>query len=437
MPTSPRIAKLIDAFIGNPFDVDPDLRRAAQEVLEALDVGAAATRLVGRGEIEQAELLLLSVAHAQACCAPDDAGRVLARGSVSADVARKLPRSVSDYRRLAMAAGRCHRALSAILGDSAPMQRTRHGVWAACFGNSLRHMLDLEHVIRDHDVLILGETGTGKEALARAIQAATPGAADGSRAPGGAINAAAIPETLVESELFGHVKGAFTGASETRTGRLRSADGGAFFLDEVGDLPQTTQVKLLRVIETDEVQPLGSDTSFTVDLRYIAATHKDLEAMVEERQFRQDLFQRLAGTVIRIPPLRDRPEDMVEIGLAFVRNNLESVRDPERQLRTIRSWLRGPEARAYAWPGNVRELQNALRSLLLGLRPEIHAGSPAQQPEEEEMPAAVLDSTWSLSAVKDWYVRRVLARCGGNYTRAAQILGVDRSTVRRAARPSQ
>jgi len=361
---------------------------------------------------------------------------VLDRRTLPPKVAHKLPRPVSDYRRIVMAAGRCFRALSAILGDSAAMQRTRHEVWAACFGNSLRHMLDLESVTRDHDLLILGETGTGKDAFARAIQDATPGGGDGHNAPRSTINAAAIPETLVESELFGHVKGAFTGASETRMGRIRSADGGSFFLDEVGDLPQTTQVKLLRVIETDEVQPLGSDTTFTVDLRYIAATHKDLEAMVDEGNFRQDLFQRLAGTVIRIPPLRDRPEDMVEIGMGFLRENLEATQDPDRYIGAIRDWLRSPEARAPTWPGNVRELQNALRSLLLGMQPDIH-GPGTREPaagEQPDVPAGVREATWSLPTVKDWYVRRVLALADGNYTRAAQILGVDRSTVRRAAR---
>lgn len=217
-----------------------------------------------------------------------------------------------------LAAGRCYRALAAVLGGSKRMNRVRRDTWAACFGDSLRSALDLERVIRDHDVLLFGETGTGKEAIARAIQLATPGGTDGAPAPMAAINAAAVPLTLVESALFGHIKGAFTGAQETRTGRLRTASGGSFFLDEVGDLPSTTQVKLLRVMETNEVFPLGSDSPETIDVRYIAATHKDLEAMVECKEFRRDLFQRMAGNVIRMPPLRDRPEDMIEIGTAFV-----------------------------------------------------------------------------------------------------------------------
>jgi len=434
MPSTAQIGKVIDAFIGNPFDVALAERTQAEKILGRLDVGSTIGRLIDRGDVETAKLLLLAAGHALACGNPDAPRRVLDRKCVPTKVAQKLPRPISDYRRIALAAGRCSHALAAIRGTSPFIQRTRRDVWAACFGSSLRRMLDLESVVRDHDVLILGETGTGKDVFARAIQAGTPGGADGASAPSGAINAAAIPETLVESELFGHVKGAFTGASDTRTGRLRSASGGSFFLDEVGDLPQTTQVKLLRVIETDEVQPLGADTHFTVDLRYIAATHKDLEAMVEEKNFRQDLFQRLAGTVIRIPPLRDRPEDMVEIGLAFARESLQTTREPELHLKKIRDWLRGPEARAYHWPGNVRELQNALRSLLLGLHPELQPGADRTAAARDGVPAAVRDASWPLRPVKDWYLRRVLARTDGNFTRAAQALGVDRSTLRRATR---
>jgi len=245
------------------------------------------------------------------------------------------------------------------------MNRVRRDTWAACFGESLRSALELERVIRDHDVLLFGETGTGKEAIARAIQLATPGPADGSAAPMAAINAAAVPDTLVESALFGHVKGAFTGAQETRTGWLRKASGGSFFLDEVGDLPSPTQVKLLRVMETNEVFPLGSDISEIVDVRYIAATHKDLETRVDRNEFRRDLFQRMAGNVIRMPPLRDRPEDMIEIGTAFIARYLGDASVDHS--RRIEAWLHSDGAVGYSWPGNVRELQNALRNMMLGL----------------------------------------------------------------------
>jgi transcriptional regulator with PAS, ATPase and Fis domain len=344
-----------------------------------------------------------------------------------------LPRARGDYLRIVMAAGRCFQTLSGMRGTSEVMQRARSEAWAACFGDSLRHALELERVIRDHDVLILGETGTGKEAFAHAMQTATPGGPDGEPPPRSAINAAAIPDTLVESELFGHVKGAFTGATETRIGRLRTADGGAFFLDEVGDLPSTTQVKLLRVIETNEVYPVGSDTPYTVDIRYIAATHKDLASMVDRGEFRADFYERLAGNVLTIPPLRERPEDIVEIGRHFVDGYLRDAKIVEPAM--IESWLRSNEARDYAWPGNVRELQNALRNLMLGLQPDLRGSggllSAVAAGAGEALPPMIRDAVASMQDVTDWYMERVLVHTEHNYTQAAKTLGVDRSTVRR------
>jgi transcriptional regulator of acetoin/glycerol metabolism len=417
--------RVISAFIGNPFVLDSAERAAAEHALAALDVPQLKKDLVATDATERAKLLALAVGHAQACRGDAE---VLAPAIVPPGVARKLPRKLSDYRRVALAAGRAFAQLSAIRGSSLLLRHTRRDTWAACFGDSLRHVLELEPVIRDHDVLILGETGTGKESFARAIQLATPGGADGGPAPSGAINAAAIPDTLVESELFGHVKGAFTGASETRAGRLRTAHGGSFFLDEVGDLPTTTQVKLLRVIETDEVFPVGSDTPAPADVRYIAATHKDLEEMVRANAFRRDLFERLAGNVIRIPPLRDRPEDIQEIGVGFVRSYLGEG----RELGPLGDWLSSHDARSYAWPGNVRELQNALRNLMLGLTPRLGSDVGGGSTEElRDVPPAIRSRAATMDAVQQWYVRAVLEEQRGNVTQAARVLGVDRSTIRR------
>jgi two-component system response regulator HydG len=423
---------VIDAFIGNPFLVEPHTRRGAEAVLAGMDVARELDPLIANGQTARAKLLVLAVGHAQACDNAVASEHVLDSATVPAAVARKLPRGVGDYRRVALAAGRAFAQLAAIRGSSSLLQRTRRDTWAACFGSSLRHVLELEPVIRDHDVLILGETGTGKESFARAIQLATPGDAGGGMAPSAAINAAAIPDALVESELFGHVKGAFTGASDTRAGRLRSAHGGSFFLDEVGDLPTTTQVKLLRVIETDEVFPVGSDTAHPADVRYIAATHKDLEAMVRSGDFRRDLFERLAGNVIRIPPLRDRPEDIQEIGEHFVRDYLGE----QHELGPIGDWLSSRAARSYAWPGNVRELQNALRNLMLGLAPELGHESTASRPDRgtDAVPASVRARSATMESVEQWYLHAVLDSQGGNLSQAARVLGLDRSTVRRRLR---
>jgi len=430
---------VVHAFLGNPFAVDPELRAQAGRVIAAMDVAATVSRFLRSEDEIRAKSLILAVGHAQAM-AHEHPSHVLGSDVLPAALQRKLPRSRGDYLRICMAAGRCHRLLSQIRGGSPLIHRARRETWAACFGGSLLEALELEKVIRDHDVLILGETGTGKEHFGRAMIAATPGDADGNPAPGAAINAAAIPEALVESELFGHIKGSFTGATETRAGRIRSSDGGTFFLDEVGDLPRPTQVKLLRVIETDEVFPVGSDTGHQVDVRYIAATHKDLESMTEGGDFRRDLFERLAGNIVRIAPLRDRPEDVIEIGKAFVRRYLDDRRHFDRLAR-IDEWLASREACTYSWPGNVRELQNALRNMILGLPPGLKTGAGGQlsmsmTASDGNIPEAILNGTASLVAVEDWYIHRVLEKNGGNYSQSARVLGLDRSTVKRRTSPS-
>jgi DNA-binding NtrC family response regulator len=346
-----------------------------------------------------------------------------------ARVFRRLPRPRGHYVRIAFAAARCVKALNALVGDSPAMQSVREQTWKACFGESLDQALLLDRVIRDHDVLVLGETGTGKESVAHAIQEGTPGGDDGRPAPRSTLNAAAVPDTLVESELFGHEKGAFTGASTTRIGRVRSASGGCFFLDEVGDLPSTVQVKLLRVMELDEVSPLGADEAYDADLRWVAATHRDLEVMVRAGEFRHDLYQRLAGHVIHIPPLRERPEDIVTIGAAF----LVRYPAPPQVNARANAWLSSAEARTYSWPGNVRELENALRNLLLGSRPlvaprTVQVEAPATI---ESLPADVAAATAPLAAVCRWYAARALAAADGNRSLAARRLDIDRATLRR------
>ncbi|MBT8494531.1 MAG: sigma 54-interacting transcriptional regulator [Deltaproteobacteria bacterium] len=199
-------------------------------------------------------------------------------------------------------------------------------------------------------------------------------------------------------------------------------------------MPKTVQVKLLRVIETNEVFPVGSDSSHSVSVRYIAATHKDLEAMTEGGEFRRDLFERLAGNVIHIPPLRDRPEDILEIGRTFVRSYLNQ-RAHSRRLADIDTWLNSREARSYRWPGNVRELQNALRNMMLGLSAGLkshgHSAPVVGASSDSDIPDPIRGSTATLEAVEDWYIHRVLESNEGNYSQSARILGIDRSTVKR------
>jgi DNA-binding NtrC family response regulator len=423
-------------WAANPFQLaSATEREASRQALLEGPISAELSRRVRKGDLFAAKTLILAVGHAQACAPDAKAADILKPAHLPPSVLRELPRKRGEYVRVAAAAGRAYKALLRILGSSAAMGMLRAEIWGACFGESLMHTLELEQVIRDHDVLILGETGTGKEAVAQVFLEATPGNGTGSPAPQSALNAAAIPDTLVESELFGHGKGAFTGATEARLGRLRAAAGGAFFLDEVGDLPKTTQVKLLRVMETNEIYPLGTDTPHQADVRYIAATHKDLQAMVNAGQFRRDLFGRLAGITISLPPLRDRPEDIEEIGLGFLEqytNESTGVLDRTPVLR----WLRSAEARNYHWPGNVRELQNALRNLMLGLPPGLTA-KRAVRPATSEVPSAIARGESTLALVEEWYVGRVISGAQNNLTKAAQTLGVNRSTLRRRLKRQQ
>ena len=414
-----------EQLLSNPFvERRPALRRALDE---ALAISPTLLERSGEGELERT---LLAVLHARAL-----SGTPLAALSsepvLPARAHKRLPRPYAAYAKVACASARVVARLEALGGTSAAMRAVRAASWAACFGVTLQHGLSLARVVRDHDVLITGETGTGKEGVALAVAAGCVGDAPDGSAPYAEINAAAVPDTLVEGELFGHTKGAFTGATSERRGVIRTADGGCLFLDEVGDLPLQAQVKLLRVIETDVVQPLGSDRARQVDVRFLSATHHDLAARVREGAFRADLFQRLAGVVIRIPPLRERPEDIAAIGEGFVRASLAGL-DLDGDAARLVAWLRSAEARAYGWPGNVRELQNVLRNMMLGLPSGALSGVPPSSPAA--IPERIAAGEASLADVERWYIERAAARAGGNLAKAARLLGIDRSTLARKLR---
>jgi len=217
-------------------------------------------------------------------------------------------------------------------------------------------------------VLIHGETGTGKELVAKAMHEHSPRA----KKPLLAENCAAVSANLLESELFGHVRGSFTGAVSDRDGHFTAADGGTVFLDEIGDMPLEMQAKLLRVLETGEVRPVGSNRTRKVDVRLVAATHRDLQAMVKERKFREDLFYRLNVVVLKLPALREREGDVAHLVRYFLRTLPLELGIPENS-REI-----APEARealeGYEWPGNVRQLENELRRALAMSSGTIGAG---------------------------------------------------------------
>ena len=273
-------------------------------------------------------------------------------------------------------------------------------------------------------VLIDGETGTGKELVARAVHRLSRR----SRAPFVAVNCAALPETLIESELFGHERGAFTGADRAREGRFRQADGGTLFLDEVGDMPLGLQAKLLRVLQEGEVQPLGGERTQTVDVRLVAATNRKLEELVHAGKFRSDLYYRLNVVSLRLPPLRERREDVAPLAAHFLRSS--GRRFTGAAIAALEQ---------YAWPGNVRELENLIERLAVlkpsgdldvGDLPAEMRSAPAVAPAAPQaLPPEGIQLQAVLRELEDRLIREALERSGGNKNQAAQSLGLKRTTL--------
>jgi len=298
---------------------------------------------------------------------------------------------------------------------------------------------------RDVSVLITGESGTGKELVARAIHAAS-GRSDG---PFVAVNAAAIPRELLESELFGHERGAFTGAVAAREGRFREAGGGTLFLDEIGDMPTDVQAKLLRVLQSSELTPVGGSEPQQVDVRIIAATHRDLDVAVKEGSFREDLLYRLRVIPMQIPPLTERREDIRDLAEHFVTRYGEELTDGNPFLAdTAVDFLC-----RYDWPGNVRELENAIkRALVLTsgdvLQPDDFAflsQAASAQADDDGLANLVQSNVQALlqqREARDVYrsvleeverplLTTVLDHTDGNQIRAAALLGINRNTLRK------
>ena len=273
----------------------------------------------------------------------------------------------------------------------------------------------------DSSVLLLGESGTGKELVAQAIHWA-------SLRRGGrflAVNCAAVPESLLESELFGHEKGAFTGADRRRDGLFAAASGGTLFLDEVGDMPLATQAKLLRVLQDRVVRPLGGTASVQLDLRIVAATNKDLPAMVRDGRFREDLYYRLAVIPVRLPSLRERPEDIMLIAEHFLQETAARLgKAIEGFDDTAVQWME-----RHAWPGNVRELENVVeRAVVLAHSSKITRDDLGT---EFTLGAAHAPLRPTLATLEGEYVRRVLDDVRGDKVAAAKILGVSVRTLQR------
>ena len=301
-----------------------------------------------------------------------------------------------------------------IIGESVPMK-------------ALRQQLALMAATNGR-VLIYGESGTGKELVAHAIHSLSARATE----PFVEVNCAAIPEDLIESELFGHRKGSFPGAIDDKTGKLQKADGGSLFLDEVGDMSLKTQAKVLRSLDEQRFEPLGADTSIQVDVRVIAATNKNLEDEIERGNFREDLFYRLNVIPFYVPPLRQRLEDIPLLADHFLKEFTMAYGRKPKELT--------PEAFAalqeHRWPGNVRELRNLMERIVI-MNPQVRVDArhiplnPAKRAVFERVPERFGSLHEVRAAVEREYILKTLDETKGNVTRTAEVLGLERSNLYR------
>ncbi|MFO0580236.1 MAG: sigma-54 dependent transcriptional regulator [Polyangia bacterium] len=327
----------------------------------------------------------------------------------------RLRNEVQKLRKVAQASQRSDQ----MIGESPVMQR-------------LYDVLD-RVAASESSVLICGETGTGKDLVARALHARSPR----KDAPYVAVNCAAMPLALIESELFGHVRGAFTDAKQARPGLFLQAAGGTLFLDEIGEMPLAMQAKLLRALQERKIRPVGGDSEIPFDARLISATNLDLDEAVERGEFRRDLYYRINVMMIRIPPLRARGNDILLLAQHFLQKQAARSGKPVTGLSiaAVRKLLE------YDWPGNVRELENCMeRAVTLARSSEVGVEDLTDQVSQHQSTHMVIDTTnpeelLPMAEMELRYLRRALAAVGGNKTQAARVLGLDRrSFYRRLAR---
>ena len=333
----------------------------------------------------------------------------------------------------ALSARRLRRRAEGLTGAS---RRRHQREFCAGASAAMRQVVELAGKVAaspDTTVLVTGESGSGKELVAQLVHLSTPGRGEG---PLVELNCAAIPETLLEAELFGHEKGAFTDAARARAGLLEEAEGGTLFLDEIGDMPLATQAKLLKVLETRTFRRLGGGRDLSADVRFVAATHRDLEAAVRDGRFRHDLFHRLDVFRIHVPPLRERPEDVLPLARFFL------AELAGRAGKAIEGLAPETEARllAYGFPGNVRELRNVIeRAVILEAGTRLSPGSLLLRPLAAEgaaaggagpaRPASEATEPPTLAEVERDYLLGLLERAGGNKSQVARWMGVSFPTV--------
>ena len=308
-------------------------------------------------------------------------------------------------------------------GETGNTLRERAFIGIICESSVMQKVLDSVHQFASTNVTVLvtGESGTGKELIARAIHYSSPRASF----PFVTVNCGAIPESLLESELFGYVKGAFTGAEHSRAGFFQTADKGTVFLDEISETSPSMQVKLLRVLQEKEVTMVGSTKPFKVDVRIVAATNKDLHTLVKKGQFREDLFYRLNVIALELPSLREREHDVVLLAHYFLKKFAKELDKeiPKFSDKVLEIFT------CYSWPGNVRELENIIQRMMIMTKSEVIDVPDLPEFMHYSVKAEPLPFR-TLEEVENEHILSVLALVGQNKTKAAEILGIDRKTLR-------
>jgi DNA-binding NtrC family response regulator len=396
--------RLINAGAWDLILLDADFSGAGMELLGRLrSAGGVAAPVVLLSDQPSMDLAMEAIRQG----AHDVLSKPLERGRV-----REILAGLSDVRRM--------RPVPAISGED-----------SGIVGNSGQMMSVFKTLARtaesDATVLVLGESGTGKEMVARLLHNRSLR----KKGPFVAINCAAIPENLLESELFGHEKGAFTGAIGRRLGRFERAQGGTLFLDEIGDMSLALQAKILRAIQEREVERVGGGSPVAVNVRIVAATNRDLHIAVREGKFREDLFYRLAVVSVQLPPLRTRGADVEQLALYFVAHY---AREHARPVRAVAEDFFAV-LRAHPWPGNVRQLRNAVERAVVMCEGEVlhaqHLPPDVRSPESPPESVGTEEPLVTLEEMERRMIRRALRETANNLTTAAERLGIHRNTLRR------
>jgi|GEM_PF-2825587 len=431
---------IINIELQNPFNpemISVQIQNAQkfQELVENKKVSALMSEAPVINQKAYYLNLLLAYGHFKSRQGRVQKSKLFPQKSIQALIDTEFKKEEDLIYSLIFAAGNCFRQLMYnIAGNSIEIIKVKQLIWHACFGKSLYHAYLAKKLIRSHNILLIGGTGTGKELFADVILDADYTGKGEEQNPADRgnkikINIAAIPENLIESELFGHKKGAFTGASKDKEGAFGVSHNGIIFLDEIGDLPIHQQVKILRVVEYGEVFKLGANKPKTVDVRIVSATNQNV---FNEELFKPELLQRIGGTLIKIPPLSNRKSDIIAIGNRIYSKWVTKELNDEKGKfygNNFSTYLKGLSTQNYDWPGNVRELENFIKKFLVGIEeePEKVWGS-LKKKCDISFPIGIINKTWSRKKLDSWYAKEVYEK-EKSYKKTSDILDVAENTA--------